>query len=261
MFLYISAITISVVLITVSVLAISVTVKYSKRPLDKIYQLLQQQADFCALDGMPERFISMLIESEDKEFYKHHGICIDAIREAIQINIEVRKMITSRSTITQQLVKNLYFDFNKTLWRKLQEMLLAVKAERVLSKNEILEMYINIIYFGCGQYGIASASAYYFSKLPKDLTVNQMFMLTRILNAPTTNNPVTHPESYYKSRDRRCDLWEQEGLLTVEEAALIRSYDIHKPDPELRDCTDEAEHFITVPMKNERYGYDSGFGK
>ena len=177
------------------------------------------------------------------------------------MNIKGKRIITGGSTITQQLVKNLYFNFRKNLWRKLQETLLAVKAERVLNKTELLEMYINIIYYGCGQYGIASASEYYFGKLPKDLTVNQMFMLTRILNAPTANNPVTHPKAYCKSRDRRADSWEQTGVLTAEEAALIRSYDVYKPDPELRDCTDESERFVVVPMKNERFGLDSGFGE
>ena len=261
MLLYITVILISAVIIFFAALFISVARKYSKRPLDRIYHLLQQQTDFCSLKDVPERYISLLICAEDKEFYQHHGICISAIREALKTNIKRKEFVIGGSTITQQLVKNLYFYNYKKIWRKLQEMLLAFIAERVLSKNELLEMYINIIYYGCGQFGITSASAYYFGKHPKDLTFNQIFLLIRIMNGPTKKNPLTYPEAYAKSRDFLVNLWEKEGVLSAEEAALILSYDRQKPDPELRDRTDEAERFTVVPVLNERYGCESGFGE
>ena len=226
-----------------------------------MYQDLQHRSDFCPLDKIPERFVSMLIIAEDGSFYQHNGISPPAIKEAIQINLGEKRIVTSGSTITQQLIKNLYFSFRKTFSRKLPEMLLALLAERALSKNEILEMYINIIYYGCGQYGILSGSNYYFGKDPIDLSLNQMFMLIRILNAPTANNPLTHPENYRKSCIRRVVSWEKYHILSEEEATLIRSYDISKLDPDLKEPGDEANIFVHPPLTNERFGPHSGFGK
>ncbi len=259
--IYILGIIISVALIAFFIIAILACFKYVNRPLIRIYRSLQQQADYCPLDDIPHRFVDILINSEDAGFYQHNGISKNAIKEALQINFEENRIISGGSTITQQLIKNLYFNFDKSICRKLQEALLTIKAEHVLSKDELLEMYINIIYYGCGQYGLASASNYYFSKLPKDLTLNQMFMLVRILNAPTANNPITRKEAYLKSRNRRVNSWERYGLLTTKEAELIRSYDVNNLDPDLRECTNEAELFVIAPMKNERYGCDSKFGK
>ena len=260
-FLILLCILVGVVLVASSVIVISAIVHYLRRPITKLYQDLTRRKDYCSLDRLPKRLISMLLIAEDDEFYRHNGINIRAIKEAIQLNCEEKKLITSGSTITQQLVKNLYFTFHKRLWRKLQEALLSQLAERKLSKNEILEMYLNIIYYGCGQYGILSASDYYFGKKPEDLSVNQMFMLIRILNAPTSNNPLTHPENYRKSRDRRANSWERCHILTSEEADLIRSYDVSRLDRDLREPADEANIFVRPPALNERYGPRSGFGK
>ena len=134
-----------------------------------------------------------VVSVEDHRFYKHHGIDVIAIGRATLNDLRAFSFVEGGSTITQQLAKNQYFTQEKKMTRKIAETFLAFKLEKEYEKDEILELYINTIYFGNGYYGIKEASMGYFGKLPKDLTDSECIMLAGIPNAPSvyalTENP------------------------------------------------------------------------
>ena len=244
------------VLLFLLILTLDAGLRILRRSPRRLYRERAGEEDFRPLSRIPKRLVNMVILSEDGGFRHHRGISLLCIRDAIRVNRRCKRLVTSGSTITQQLVKNLYLDFNRNVYRKLIEMILAVVTEWFLSKDEVMELYLNVIYYGCGTYGITEASRYYFDREPEALTVNQMFMLIRILNAPTANNPLRAPENYVISRDRRIRDWLQPAKkgLTAEEAEELRSYPVSRLDPALREATDEKTRFAAVPMRNERFG-------
>ena len=207
-----------------------------RRPIEEFYELRAQQPDFVPLQDLPERLVRFTLESEDSEFYDHKGYNLEGIRDAVQINRRAREIATGGSTITQQLVKNLYFHFGHSYLRKATELLIALDAERKLGKDKILELYLNIIYYGNGVYGIGDAARFYFNREPKDLSVNQMFMLAILPVVPTRGNPIQHPEAFERFRNKRVALLSSpnHAVITPEEADQIRARRADCLDPDLR---------------------------
>ena len=132
-----------------------------------------------------------IIATEDKNFYSHKGFDYPRIIKTLFQNIKNQDIVGGASTISQQYVKNLYLDFDKTLDRKLQEAWLTLKLEMHFSKDEILEGYLNTINFGQGNYGVENASLYYFNKSAKDLTLEEALILAGIPKSPNNYNPVS----------------------------------------------------------------------
>ena len=139
-----------------------------RRPIKKLYEMRKSQSDFEALSDIPDVMVRYILLSEDADFYKHNGIIPGAVKAAVKLNFRKKRIITGGSTITQQLVKNLYFGFEHNYFRKLTEIILSLYVESVLGKDKILELYFNIIYYGNGVYGIADAARFYFGKQTKD---------------------------------------------------------------------------------------------
>ena len=228
-----------------------------KRPIGELYETRRRQADFVSLQDLPERLVRLVLDAEDSDFYTHGAICWEGIRDAISINRQAGKIAVGGSTITQQLVKNLYFRFEHSYLRKATELVIALEAERVLGKTEILELYLNIIYFGNGVYGIGDAARFYFGREPKDLTVNQMFMLAILPVVPTKGNPIQHPVVFERFRNKRIALLSspKHAVITPEEADQIRARHADCLDPDLRkadEFTDSYPQYIT--LTNERFG-------
>ncbi len=228
-----------------------------KRPIEEIYEMRAKQPDFVSLRDIPERLAKLTLESEDSEFYIHKGYNLVGIRDALHINGKAGKIAVGGSTITQQLVKNLYFHFGHSYLRKASELLIALEAERKLGKDKILELYLNIIYYGNGVYGAGDAARFYFGREPKDLTLNQMFMLAVLPVIPTKGNPIQHPEVFEKFRNKRLVLLSspRHAVITQEEAEQIRARHAECLDPDLRapdDFTDYYPQYIT--LTNERFG-------
>lgn len=140
------------------------------------------------------------IAIEDKRFYSHNGIDYKGLLRATYNNIKSLSLKEGASTISQQLIKNTHLSSEKTLKRKLSEIKLAKQLEKKYTKDQILEKYLNTIYFGDNCYGITSASKYYFSKLPSELTINESAMLAAIIKAPTNYSPFNN---YLKCIDRK----------------------------------------------------------
>ena len=145
---------------------------------------------WVSLDDISPYFIDAIISIEDKNFYNHKGFDYPRILKAFITNIKSKEIVNGASTISQQYIKNLYLDFDKTWERKIEEAWLTMKLEAHYSKEEILEGYLNTINFGQGNYGIENASLYYFNKSAKDLTMEEAIMLAGIPKSPTYYNPV-----------------------------------------------------------------------
>ena len=156
-------------------------------------------SEWVNLDDISKNFIDAIIYTEDKNFYNHQGFDYLRIGKAVINNIKNKRVIEGASTISQQYVKNMYLSFDKTWSRKYEEALLTIKIETHYSKDEILEGYLNTINFGEGNYGIASASEYYFNKTPSELTIEESCILAGIPKSPSNYNPVSN---YKKSIKR-----------------------------------------------------------
>lgn len=154
--------------------------------------------EWVELKDISSNLIDAVISLEDKNFYNHNGFDYLRIAKAGIKNIKNDAIIEGASTISQQLVKNMFLSFKKTWSRKIKEAFLTIKLESTYTKDEILEGYLNTINFGQGNYGIKSASAYYFNKKPSDLTIEEAAILAGIPKSPNTNNPITNYEQSIK---------------------------------------------------------------
>lgn len=163
---------------------------------------------------LPEAFIAV----EDNRFYDHYGVDIEAIGRAVIANIRGGIGAEGGSTITQQLVKNSFLTQEKTFKRKIQEAVLSLQVEHRYSKDEILEFYLNRIYFGNGAYGVQTAAQHYFSKNAKDLTLAESAMLAGIVRSPNNYNPDQDAELAKKRQKLVLDQMVIYGKITKEEA-------------------------------------------
>ena len=145
-------------------------------------------------DDIPEYTLNAFVAIEDKRFYSHNGVDVKGVLRAFINNIKSFSFKEGASTITQQLIKNTHLSDEKTLNRKLSEIKLARQLEKDYSKREILEMYVNTIYFGDGCYGITSAANNYFGITPSKLSINQSAALAGIIKAPAIYSPKISPE-------------------------------------------------------------------
>ena len=154
--------------------------------------------EWVSLDDISPYFINAVLNTEDKNFYKHYGFDIPRIAKAMYTNIKNGSIVQGASTISQQYIKNMYLDFDKTWKRKIDEAFLTLRLEVQYSKDEILEGYLNTINFGQGNYGIENASQFYFNKSAKDLNLEEAIILAGVPKAPNKYNPVTNYDATIK---------------------------------------------------------------
>ena len=158
------------------------------------------ESSYIELEKMSQNLIKTIIGIEDKRFYSHNGFDIYRIGKAIINNLKSDSIIGG-STITQQYVKNIYLSSERSILRKIRELYYAIKLESIYDKHEILEGYLNTIYFNHGIYGIYDASKYYFNKEPIDLTLAESAILTAIIKSPSNYSPVTNYEKNKKRKE------------------------------------------------------------
>lgn len=159
----------------------------------------QHESNYIKIDEINDYTINAFVAIEDKRFFKHHGFDIYSISRAFFHNLFHKDKIGG-STITQQYVKNIYFSNKKSLIRKIREIYYAIKIDSIYTKEEILEGYLNTIYFSHGIYGIKDAAKYYFNKEVKDLTIAESASLVAIIKSPTKYNPETN---YLNNKKRK----------------------------------------------------------
>ncbi len=150
---------------------------------------IKNQNNYIKIENVSQYYKDAVIAVEDHRFYKHKGIDLISTTGALFSNIKTKSLGMGGSTITQQLAKNMYFSQKKEFTRKVAELFVAIDLEKKLSKDEILELYVNIIYFGDGYYGIENASQGYYGKSANDLTKEEAIMLAGLPAAPSVYSP------------------------------------------------------------------------
>lgn len=193
------------------------------KPLEEMVQEIRSQKSYTKISNIQDIYKDAVIAVEDHRFYDHKGIDIIAIGRALLNDIRARELIEGGSTITQQLAKNMYFTQDKTLTRKIAEVFMAKKIESNYNKEEILELYVNYIYYGSGYYDIKSASLGYFDKEPQDLTEGESIMLAGIPNAPSVYNPKVSPKLARERQKQVIDKMIKYGKLSEGKADEILS--------------------------------------
>lgn len=156
---------------------------------------------YLPFSSIPTHAVNAVIATEDQHFFSHKGFDMNGIVRALLVNAENQAIEQGGSTITQQLVKQIYLSNERTYNRKLTEVLYAYKIEQLFSKEKILEYYLNTIYFQNGVYGIEAASKFYFSRPSKELSVAEIAFLSAIPNNPTFYNPFVYPDNTNKRKD------------------------------------------------------------
>ena len=176
---------------------------------------------WVTLDKISKNVIDATISAEDKNFYSHKGFDYLRILRALFINIKSKSLKQGASTISQQYIKNLYLDFDKTWKRKIEEAFLTFELEVHYDKDDILEGYLNTINYGAGNYGIESASKYYFNKSSKDLSLAEATILVGIPKNPTYYNPINYFDNAKKRQKLVLDSMVDNKYITEEEAKNI----------------------------------------
>ena len=146
-------------------------------------------------ENIPDTIRRAVVAAEDHRFFKHRGVDWQAIGRALQEDVKAGEFVQGGSTITQQLIRNLYTGSERTMVRKAREALLAVQAERVLSKEEILARYLNTVYLGESTFGVEAASQSYFRKPAKDISLSEAALLAGVIPAPSVFSPRANPRT------------------------------------------------------------------
>ncbi|GIM46943.1 hypothetical protein DNHGIG_24920 [Collibacillus ludicampi] len=161
----------------------------------------EHESTYSTIDQIPLLFQKAVIDTEDRRFYQHFGIDLLGIARSIFVDLSARKPIEGGSTITQQLVRDTLLSQTKTLSRKAKEIVFAVALEQNMEKREILELYLNDVYFGHGAYGAAQAANVYFGKPLTSLSLPEWSLLAGLPNAPKIMIHINHLHS--RSQDKR----------------------------------------------------------
>ncbi len=224
------------------------------KPFFTFYQAKNKK--IIPFSDIPENVQHAVIATEDKDFYNHPGFSIRAIIRAVLSDVKEERLAYGASTITQQLAKNALLSQNKNFLRKYQEIVLAAEIERRFNKNEILEMYLNTVYFGEGAFGVEGAAKSYFGKSAKDLTLAESALLAGILPAPSALSPISgdRDRAFQKQKIVLQKMLEQK-YITAEQKELAQTQTIRfNPIHETLNLT--APHFAEM-VKDElikKYG-------
>ena len=185
------------------------------------YVFKKQHRLYARYDELPSHLVEGLIAMEDTKFFEHNGVNPDAIIRAVIKDIQAGKFVEGGSTLTQQLIKNKVLSNEKKLARKIKEAILAIKIEHVLSKEDIIERYLNEISYGNNYYGVKTAADGYFHKDLNELTLKEIAILVGLPNAPSYYNPLRH----YKRALNRANnvLYRMKSLGWISEAEYLKA--------------------------------------
>lgn len=192
-------------------------------PIQEKVEEIRQKENYTKLSELPQIYINAVISVEDHRFYEHNGIDVIAIGRAIINDIKAMSFVEGGSTITQQIAKNEYFTQEKKITRKVAEVFGAFELEKQYTKNEILELYINTIYFGNGYYNIKDAAKGYFGKSIINLSDSECIMLAGIPNAPSVYAPTQNLELAKQRQKQVAEKMVKYGYLTENEKNKVLS--------------------------------------
>lgn len=158
--------------------------------------------DYVSFDELPASLVDAVMATEDRNFYHHFGVDPFGLVRAMVANIRAGHVVQGGSTITQQVAKNVFLTPERSMWRKIREMMLAIKLERRFSKHDIMSIYLNRVYLGAGNYGVDAASHRYFGKSARELTLSESAILAGLLKAPSRFAPTSNPALSRKRADQ-----------------------------------------------------------
>ena len=189
--------------------------------LEETVAEIRRQDNFTSLEEMPETYVQAVVSVEDHRFYDHFGLDLIAIGRAVVNDIKAGRYVEGGSTITQQLAKNLYFSQEKTMSRKAAEVFLALEIEQKYTKDEILELYVNSIYFGDGYYSVGEASEGYFGKPASEMNDYECTLLAGVPNAPSKYAPSKNLALAEKRQQKVISRMEACGYLNDQAASVM----------------------------------------
>ena len=212
--------------------------------LDELYL---EKRDPVPLKQIPPYLKAALVATEDRKFYKHSGVDIKGIARAIIKDIKARKFVEGASTITQQLAKTLFLTPRKTIVRKIKEAILAFQLERRYTKEEILELYLNQVYFGSGAYGVASAASIFFGKTVQDLNLAECALIAGMPKSPSRYSPLVNKDLALKRRNTVLKQMRETNIIASDEYNRAINEDIHILN---RRKSTRAPYFIQYVKNN-----------
>lgn len=179
--------------------------------------------NYIAMEQIPDEFINAIIAVEDHRYREHNGIDLITTARSMLENIKEKEIVAGGSTITQQLGRILYFTQEKRFTRKVAELFVAFDLEKNYSKEEILELYSNTIYYGDGYYGIKKASIGYFDKEPNNMTLSESSLLAGLPNAPSAYSPTKNPSLAHKRQSAVLNAMKKYEYITEEQRQSVEN--------------------------------------
>ncbi len=224
-----------------------------------ITELHVERRIFVPLQQIPKPLQEAIIATEDARYYSHHGVDPTGIGRAIYQNFRHHRIVEGGSTITQQLAKVLFLTPDKSLERKLKEAVLAILLERRYSKDRILELYLNQIYFGHGAFGVEAAARTFFGKSVGELTLAESALLAGLPKAPTTYSPFDHPEAAKRRRTTVLARMVERGKLKPDQAKRAGQAALVLVPPERRRTTGQYFLEYVQQLLEQEYGAEMVF--
>ena len=211
------------------------------------------------IEQIPKALQQAFVAVEDNRFYEHNGVDPHGLARALYTNIISNEVAEGGSTITQQLAKNAYLTQERTIKRKIQEVFLALQLEKQYTKQEILEMYLNQIYFGRGAYGVQAAAKTYFNKNVSELDLTECALLAGIPKSPNYYSPFNDLQAAKQRRNLVLDQMAKYHYITTAEASAAKATEIVLTQPDMPEEQKDAEPFITfvTQLLIEKYGADA----
>lgn len=225
-------------------------------------ELFERYREDVRFDEIPLHVVKAFLAAEDADFFKHRGVDLSSLLRATLKNIVEGRIVQGGSTISQQLARNLFLTRERTIKRKIKEIIYAVKLEQELTKEEIFSIYVSLIYFGNGSWGIKAAARNFFKKNIKDLTIAEAALLASLPKSPVYYSPINHPE-----RARARQLWVLERMLKLGfissrefEKAVSERIKIHAWESKFHRYFWFNEHIRRELMKLAKDSYDMKSG-
>ncbi len=215
-----------------------------------IARIYEENREAIQITDIPKILQDATVAIEDSRFYTHAGVDLKGIARALWVNLRGGRLSQGGSTLTQQLATSIYLTRQRTVSRKLQEMLLARELERRKSKEEILELYLNQVYYGSGAYGVKAAARAYFGKKPADLTLAEAALVAGLPQRPSAYSPHENKQAAINRRDVVINRMAELGYITLEQARQAKSeqpniVNVHTASARLK----KAPHFVDYVVK------------
>jgi len=213
---------------------------------------------YLTYDQIPEMAVKAIVSIEDKKFFDHNGVDYKAIARAIYAMLRNGEVTQGGSTITQQLARTIFLSNEKTWQRKVEEIYIASELENKYSKEQILEFYLNNVYFANGYYGIQAAAKGYFSKDVSELSLSQICYILAIPNRPTYYDPVVNPENTLKRRDRILGSMLKDGSISqaAYDQAIAETITLERPDTIKNNYVETYVYYCATEALMKQNGFE-----